>query len=122
MIGSWLFLSLGQAIIDFFSLQVQFEMVGRFLQDNAFMTIFGAALTPIPYKVFTIASGFWSVSILTFIGASALGRGIRFGIESALIYFLGERIARFIDRFFNLITILAFLLVIAVYFLIRYLH
>lgn len=55
-----------------------FEYVQNLYQDNAFMAILGAALTPIPYKLFTIAAGVCNVDLATLVFASILGRGGRF--------------------------------------------
>lgn len=69
-----------------------------------FWAVFLAGLTPIPYKVFTLSSGVFSIHFGVFLLASTLSRGLRFAVEGALIYRFGPPIARFIDRYFNLLT------------------
>lgn len=69
-----------------------------------FWAVFLAGLTPIPYKVFTLSSGVFSIHFGIFFLASALSRGFRFMVEGVLIYRFGPPIARFIDRYFNLLT------------------
>ncbi len=120
-IGFALYESVGKAIIETFHYQQYFTMVGQMYQQNAFWFIFTAALTPIPYKVFTIAAGVWGISIPTLILASILGRGLRFYGESAMIYFFGPKIKKFIDKYFNWITIAALVLLIGGFFAIKYL-
>lgn len=66
-----------------------------------FWAVFLAGLTPIPYKVFTISAGVFSVNFGVFVLASVLSRGIRFLILAGLIYLYGPPIARFIDRYFD---------------------
>lgn len=69
-----------------------------------FWAVFLAGLTPIPYKVFTLSAGVFSLRFEVFVLASALSRGLRFFVEGALIYQFGPPIGRFIDRYFNLLT------------------
>ncbi len=82
----------------FYAVQQQFE-------QNAFLAYFGAALTPIPYKVFTIAGGVFNVSLAALIFASTLGRGLRFFGLSLLIYLFGDKVKPLIERYFEWITI-----------------
>ena len=62
-----------------------FETVQTLYQKNAFMAVFSAAFTPIPYKVFTIAAGVFEISLLSLVIASTLGRAGRFFLVSILI-------------------------------------
>ena len=62
-----------------------------------------AAVTPIPYKVFTILGGALNLPLKTFIWASIVGRGIRFLSLGVLIFIFGEEIQIFVeDQFKNL--------------------
>lgn len=114
IIGMVFFSSLGQWILDVFSLREKFAYVGVLFSKHAFLTILGAAFTPIPYKVLTIASGFWSINIVVFLAASLLGRGARFALEAVFLYYGGPSIARFIDRWFGWITLGVFILLVAI--------
>lgn len=67
--------------------------------------VFLAAFTPIPYKVFTIAAGVCSIHLPSFVVASVLGRGARFFLVGGLLYFAGPRMKDWIDRYFNLATL-----------------
>jgi len=58
-----------------------------------------AALTPIPYKIFTVAAGALHLSLTVFIVASFLGRFMRFGIEVAVIVWFGQSIDRIFLRY-----------------------
>lgn len=64
-----------------------------------------AGLTPIPYKLFTIASGVFKVRKSVFVNASILGRGIRFFLEGAIIYMMGDQAQRIISEYFDVLTI-----------------
>lgn len=92
--------------------QDAFEYVGSLYEQNEFLAVLGAAITPIPYKVFTVAAGVFQISLISLIIASAIGRSARFFMEAGLIYFFGERIRNFIDKYFNLLLILFFILIV----------
>ena len=87
--------------------QEAFDKVGQLYHQNAFLAIFTAALSPLPYKVFTIAAGVWHdhVSLLTLLVASALGRPLRFFGVATIMYFFGPPAKRFIDRYFNWLAV-----------------
>lgn len=82
-----------------------FNLVVRKYEENAAEVIFGAAFTPIPYKIFTVAAGVCSISLTVLIVASIVGRGLRFFIVATLIWAFGPPIRRFIDRYFNLLCL-----------------
>lgn len=90
--------------------QESFLIVKAKYNDNAFLAILGAAFTPIPYKVFTVAAGVSQISLLTLILASAIGRSARFFTVGTLIFLFGPSIKTFIDKYFNLLVILFFIL------------
>ena len=74
-----------------------------------------AGFTPIPYKVFTIASGLCRINKTTFITASFIGRGARFFLEGLLITLLGAGAKDFLSQYLELGTIVITVLVIAGY-------
>ncbi|MGB3132987.1 MAG: YqaA family protein [Candidatus Macondimonas sp.] len=61
--------------------------------------VFLAGFSPIPYKLFTIASGFMAMPLLPFILASLIGRGGRFYLEALLVSRLGPRVQDTVRRF-----------------------
>jgi len=60
--------------------------------------LFLAGFTPLPYKVFTIASGLIGFNILIFIIVSLISRGLRFFIVSYLSYKFGDLFTQFMDK------------------------
>jgi membrane protein YqaA with SNARE-associated domain len=78
-----------------------------------FWAIFLAGLTPIPYKVFTLSAGVFSINFGIFLLASVLSRGLRFFVVAALIHRFGHSIAAFIDRYFNLLALAFGILLVA---------
>ncbi len=64
-----------------------------------------AGLTPIPYKVFTIAGGAFKINFKIFVLASMVSRSLRFMAEGVLLYFYGESIRDFLFKWFNWVSI-----------------
>lgn len=99
--GAW------ESVKDFFIpyifSQDTFDRVGSMYQESAFLAIFTAAFTPIPFKVFTIAAGVWHefVPLSTLLLASAIGRPMRFFLVAGLLYFFGPPMKRLIERYFD---------------------
>lgn len=120
-IGLFLFDTIGSFIINTLGYQAQFNAVGNLYKSYAFLAILVSAFTPIPYKVFTIAAGFWQVGLLPLITASIVGRSARFFIVATLIYFFGPKIKDFIDKYFNLLTIVFIILLVGGFIAIKYL-
>lgn len=119
IIGIALFDFIGEHIISLYGLEAQFHAVGESFNAHAFLTIFTAAFTPIPYKVFTIAAGVFHINIFTFIVASILGRGARYFAMAYLVKKFGKHVSAFLDRYFALATFLIVIfLVLLVYFLV----
>lgn len=125
MIGYLIGWGVWHAVSDFFFAYVvsveSFNYVGARYAENEFLAILGAAMTPIPFKVFTISAGVFNLNLLTFLLASALGRSARFFLEGALVYFFGVDVKRFIEKYFTLAVTLFFLLLAAGFFAIKYL-
>jgi len=82
-----------------------------------------AGFTPIPYKIFTIAAGFFKMSFPVFLIASAISRSLRFFVVAGLIGLLykkfGSRIEQFIDRYFNPLAIAFVILLVTGFWIIR---
>lgn len=81
-----------------------------------------AGFTPIPYKVFTIASGVSRINMLTFITASFLGRGARFFLEGIIILTLGEKAGRFLDKYMETGTIIISFVLLSGFLAFKYRH
>ena len=71
-----------------------------------------AGLTPIPYKVFTIAGGVFAVNFRVFVVASVLSRSARFFVVAGLIRLFGEPIQAFIEKYLGILTIAFVILLI----------
>ena len=96
-----------------------FDKVKELYQGNAFLAIFTAAFTPIPYKIFTIAAGVCQISLLTLLTASLFGRGARFYLVAAIMYFFGPTVKSWIEKYFEIVTIIFTVLLIGGFFIIK---
>jgi membrane protein YqaA with SNARE-associated domain len=90
------------------------------LRQYGFWTVAVAALTPVPYNVCSWLAGFSGVHPVTYLIASVLFRPMRFFTVAGLVYLIGPPAKRFIDRYFNLATVLFMALVLAVVLALRY--
>jgi len=105
IIGYQLFEMIGRPIIEFYDAGEAFQRVGDLYRANLVLALGTAGFTPIPYKVFTIAAGAFAVPFAPFVLISAISRGARFFLVAGLIRIWGPQIRDFIDRYFNLLTI-----------------
>lgn len=107
-IGYFLFDAMGVPLLE--SLH-KMEAYGKFqanYEEYGWWIVFGAGLTPIPYKVITIASGAVQMSLPAFIVASLVGRGMRFYLEAILLWKYGQPMRTFIEERFALVTSIGF--------------
>ncbi|MEZ5825052.1 MAG: YqaA family protein [Geminicoccaceae bacterium] len=112
MIGALLFDAIGAPLLEFYGYLDKFtDFQGMYNEYGAWI-VFGAGITPFPYKVITIASGVTRLDIAVFMIASILARGIRFFFIAGLLWFWGEQIRAFIERYMGLLTVLFFVLLV----------
>ena len=83
--------------------------------------MFTAAVSPFPYKVFTIASGVTSYDFVMFTIVSIVGRGLRFFIVAGLLWWLGPPVREFIEKRLGLMFSLFCVLLIGGFVVIKYL-
>jgi membrane protein YqaA with SNARE-associated domain len=119
-IGMFLMDTVGVRVIDFYNAQTHFEKVAEWYQQYDFWIVFAAAFTPIPYKVFTLASGAFQINVVGFALASTVGRGARFFMVAGLLRLVGQPMRRFIDRYFDLLAVAFVALLIGGFLVIRY--
>ena len=94
--------------------QKHFEHVGKLYQDNVYTTLFIAAFTPIPFKVFTVAAGVYHelIPIGVLLGISLIGRGLRYLLLVATIMIFGDKVQKLLEERFGLMTAIIGVLVI----------
>lgn len=112
-IGLVFYETVGRALVDFYHLEEEVQTISQLFADHAFWTMFTAAFTPIPYKVFTISAGLFNVNFFIFVLASVIGRGLRYLIVGLIMKFFGERLGQVVFKYFNTSLLLVVLCVIA---------
>ncbi len=122
------FFDIGMRIMEFYGYEDKLSNIKINLIDSdgfyAWLGIlFLAGFTPLPYKVFTIASGLIGFNILIFIFISLISRGLRFFIVSYLSYKFGNIFTEFMDkhgsRWFTIIGMLVVIIGIVIYLLLK---
>ncbi len=114
LIGYFLFDTIGRWLIDVYDMETSFALAGEMFRDNAFWAVFISGFTPIPYKIFTISAGFFNISLLIFIFASLLSRALRFFAVGYIMKVFGKEIGGFVFKYFNILTIVATILLLLV--------
>jgi len=117
----------GESVVGFFEyinfgpldLGVKAQKALELYQRYDFWAIAISALTPVPYMLFSWLGGMAGVSLLKFVAISIVFRTIRFGGESLLFYYLGERARRLIEKYFNTATFVVIILLVIVAYLIK---
>lgn len=97
-IGFYLFEAVGRPLMEFYGYMAKYAVFQSWYTEWGLWIVFAAGLTPLPYKVFTIASGVAGLDLTVFIVGSVLSRGLRFYIVAALLWHFGEPIRDFIER------------------------
>ncbi len=120
LIGVFLFETIGKAILNFYNYWDAYYKVKSMFDTYGFVAVLIAGFTPIPYKVFTIASGSFYFLFPVFVLASILSRGARFFIVAILMLFFGEKAREFIDKYFDWLTLAFVILLIGGFLLIKY--
>lgn len=111
-IGALLYESIGAPLLAFYGYADKFaEFTGYYNEWGAWI-VFGAGVTPFPYKVITIASGVTHLDLVIFTVASVVSRGLRFFLVVALCWRFGPRVRTLIERNLGLWTTLGFALLI----------
>lgn len=120
-IGYFAFEQIGQPILASLGKAHAMEEFNTRFNDFGFWTVLGAGITPFPYKVITIMSGWSAMPLGTFIATSILARGIRFFLVAGLLAYFGEPIRDFIEKRFGLVATVFLVLLFGSYMLVSYL-
>lgn len=120
-IGAHLFDAVGRPILEFYHAAAKFEAISQAYNDNGVWIVFTAGFSPIPYKIFTIASGVTGMDPLSFALASAVGRGGRFFLVAILLWKFGQPIQAFIEKRLGLLALIFCALVVAGVLALKYL-
>jgi len=98
LIGRFLFDTYGDQLLTYFHAHDKFAAIKQSYQTHGVLIILLAGFTPIPYKIFTIASGVMSIAFLPFVLLSLIGRGARFFLVAGLIRLGGDKLEQTIHQ------------------------
>ncbi len=112
---------IARPILDFYGYSHQFDVFKGYYHEWGACIVFGAGITPFPYKVITIASGAVDLNLWVFGLASVAARGLRFFIVAWLLKRFGEPIRTFIEKNLGILSVLFLLLLIGGFAAIKYL-
>lgn len=111
--------SLGQRILELYGLEDKYHVVQGLYQQYDAWAVAAAGFTPLPYKLFTITAGAFKIDFITFMLVSLAARSARFFLVAALIYKFGAPVQYFINKYFNILTIVFLILLIGGFVLIK---
>jgi membrane protein YqaA with SNARE-associated domain len=111
IVGASFFDAFGQSIISFYGLEADFEKIRILFQDQTFFAMLVAALTPIPFKLFTLAGGLFKVNFFVFLIASIIGRATRFYAVAYLTKLYGPSLVKIFFKYFNTISLILVFLI-----------
>lgn len=120
-IGALAYEQIGQPILESMGKADAMEAFNAKFNDFGFWAVLTAGMTPFPYKVITIMSGWTGMPLGPFIATSILARGIRFFVVAALLWKYGAPIRDFIERRLGFMFILFVALLVGGFFVVRYL-
>lgn len=86
----------GRPVLMFFLKKERFNWLENLFQEHDLKILAVFGLTPLPWKIFSIASGLFGMRLRVLLIATAILRGIRFNAESLAIFFFGEDIRKFL--------------------------
>ncbi|MEQ9109649.1 MAG: YqaA family protein [Rhodospirillaceae bacterium] len=119
-IGLFMFDTFGLPLLEIYGYADKFSEFQAMYSDWGAWIVFGAGLTPFPFKVITIASGAAALDPLVFIVAALLSRGLRFYLEAALLWKFGPPIRTFVEKRLGLVVTVAFVLLVSGFAAIRF--
>ncbi|NIZ12684.1 YqaA family protein [Phaeobacter sp. HF9A] len=121
LIGAVFYDSIGQPILESLGKADKMAEFNSRFNDFGFWAVLVAGITPFPYKVITIMSGWTGMPILTFLATSILARALRFFLVAGLLWKFGAPVRVFIEKRLGLIFTVFCVLLFGSFLLLRYL-
>ncbi len=109
----------GRPLLNRFVSAGKIQMVHDYFEKYEAWAIGVAGFTPIPYKIFTISAGVFCIDFLKFVLVSFFSRGARFFLVAGMIALFGEYVTGFIEKYFNLLSILFIILLIGGFYVVK---
>ncbi len=119
-IGYYLYDAVGLPILKFYGKENALDSFIAFVHEYGVPAVIIKGMTPIPYKIVTIAAGVAKMDLLAFTAASVVARAMRFYLVAGLLYFYGEPIRDFIEKRLTLVTTAFVVLLVGGFVAVRY--
>jgi membrane protein YqaA with SNARE-associated domain len=119
-IGALFYEGLGQPILEAMGKGAAIDAFNSKFNDFGVWAVLGAGITPFPYKVITIMSGWTGMPLMTFIATSILARSLRFFIVAGLLRYFGAPIRDFIEQRLGLVFTVFIVLLFGGFIVLRY--
>lgn len=120
VIGAFFYEGIGQPVLEAMGKGAAMEEFNSRFNDFGFWAVLGAGVTPFPYKVITIMSGWTGMPLGTFIATSILARALRFFLVAGLLWQFGAPIRDFIERRLGLVFTLFVAILFGGFLMIRF--
>ena len=120
-IGVFFFDLIARPILTFYGYMHQFDVFKDYYHEWGAWIVFGAGITPFPYKVITIASGVVHLDFAVFMLASVVARGMRFYLVAWLLKKYGEPMKDYIEKNLGMLSVLFLLLLLGGFACIKFL-
>jgi membrane protein YqaA with SNARE-associated domain len=120
-IGYFLFDAIGRPVLEFYNAMGRYDALKAGFDQWGVWIIIIKGMTPIPYKLITIASGVAHFDLAAFIGASIISRSLRFFLVAVLLWWFGDAARRFIEKRLTLATSLFAVALVGGFVVLRYL-
>ena len=121
VIGVYFFDLIAKPLLSFYGYLQQFETFKSYYHEWGAWIVFGAGITPFPYKVVTIASGVVGLNIWVFGIASVIARGMRFFLVAWLLKKYGHSMKVFIEKNLGMLSVVFLILLLGGFAAIKFL-
>ena len=112
LVGHWLGSRFGRPILSRFASESKIDLAESLFNRYGAWALLAAAITPIPYKVFTVLAGVLKFDTKRFLIVSLIGRGARFIGLGILLFLFGEEIQHFIEQNIQKLSVLGLVAVL----------
>lgn len=121
-IGFYFFQLIAEPLLNFYGYLEKFNSFKELYNQYGAWIVFGAGITPFPYKIITIASGVVHMNLLVFTVASVIARGMRFFLVAWLLKQYGETMRVFIEKNLGWLSVVFLILLIGGFAAVKYIN
>ena len=112
-IGFLAYAQIAEPLLITLGKQSAMDLFSKSINENGFLIVLTAGISPIPFKVVSVMSGFTQMPVYVFLISALLGRATRFFVVAALLRRYGEPIKGFIESYLGWLFLLFIILILA---------